>query len=87
MINKLKNLGRKPEPAKPAPAKKPVKKAAPRKPAEKSEELTFADPAEQAAFEQGVAARRGSIAKEDAPHGDGPLLKLWLKGWKHAGNG
>jgi len=65
-------------PAKKAQAKKPAPQKA------KSGEIAFADPAEQQAFEQGMAARHSCIAKEDAPHGDGPLLKQWLKGWQHA---
>lgn len=61
--------------AKAAPAK--VAKA----PAPESGEIVFADPTEEAAFHQGLNAKRSAIAKEDAPHADGPLLKAWLKGW------
>ena len=54
---------------------------------QKSDEITFADSAEEAAFHQGMTARRSGISVEDAPHGEGALLKQWLKGWKHADNG
>lgn len=39
------------------------------------------DGPEHAAYEQGRAARRSRISREEPPHGDGPLLKAWLKGY------
>lgn len=69
-----------------AQKKSDTKKAPAKKPAE-APEIRFADPSEEAAFNQGMAARHAAIAKDDAPHGEGPLLKQWLKGWNHADNG
>lgn len=34
-----------------------------------------------AAYEQGRAARRSRISREEPPHGDGPLLEAWLRGF------
>lgn len=39
------------------------------------------DTAELAAYEQGRTARRGRISRDEPPHGDGPLLKAWQKGY------
>ncbi len=33
------------------------------------------------AYEQGRAAFRGGIGKDDAPYGDGTALDAWKKGW------
>lgn len=33
------------------------------------------------AYEQGRAAFRGGISKDDAPHGEGVALDAWKKGW------
>lgn len=40
------------------------------------------DAEKSVAFEQGRTAYRARIAKDDAPHGEGPLLKAWLKGYE-----
>lgn len=39
------------------------------------------DAPEHAAYEQGRAARRSRISRDEAPHGDGPLLEAWLRGF------
>lgn len=39
------------------------------------------DAPEAAAYEQGRAARRSRISREEPPHGEGPLLAAWLKGY------
>lgn len=36
---------------------------------------------EHVAYEQGRAARRARISRDEPPHGDGPLLKAWQKGY------
>lgn len=60
------------------------KKAATRKPTPKPANGGKSGADDQvlnAAYEQGRAARRARISREDAPHGDGPLLKAWQKGF------
>lgn len=40
------------------------------------------EPEHRAAYEQGRAARRARIAKDDAPHGEGDDLDAWLAGYE-----
>lgn len=73
-----------------APAKaKAAPKAEPKPVAPPSPEERTADPVVHAAYEQGRAARRARIARDDAPHGDGRELEAWRKGYdfeeKHGG--
>lgn len=39
------------------------------------------DTALMLAYQQGRAARRGRISRDEPPHGEGPPLKAWQKGY------
>lgn len=48
----------------------------------KKDEKAAKDAENHVFYEQGRTARRASISREEAPHGeDSEELKHWLKGW------